>query len=314
MMGIMADVPVTLRIMEMYFAHMEAVTRGGFKWGPADVVTALAQYLKHPATFTGMNRWIHSDAGPSRGELVTVRSREQVIATATETAGGDEIDANVSQEPSVGGEEHMPEHYFEGEFGEGDSGRVISMEELRPHVQTLLPAIPVTAGALAVILRAVGSAVGSGSVVRKVLFGRLAQAVGGWELFDWLTPGVDLPSAGDIPPALWELFGASPGGVDHGGGLMGADGLSWASKEHGPVVRTWVANFTPFVMFMDGYQAAQKKTGAWTFWKAKKPLVYVPGGPMSRKTARRLASLYQRERNRAKKDFGLVNKRTGSGS
>jgi hypothetical protein len=67
-------------------------------------------------------------------------------------------------------------------------------------------------------------------------------------------------------------------------------------------------------MFMDGYQAAQKKNGAWTFWKAKKPLVYVPGGPMSRKTARRLASLYQRERNRAKKDFNLVNKRTGSGS
>jgi len=223
----------------------------------------------------------------------------------------DEIEWYTAQEPGV----VVPEHYFDEGLGGADSGRVISLAELQPKVQSMLPAIPVTMGALATILRTVGSSVpGMGSVVRKVFTGRLAQAIGGWELFDWLTPGVDLPSAGDIPPALWDLFGGMEGGREENLGLMSIEGANWAFKEHGPVVRSWTANFTPFVMFMDGYQAAQKKNGAWTFWKAKKPLVYVPGGPMSRKTARRLASLYTRERNRAKKDFGLVNKRTGSGS
>jgi len=253
----------------------------------------------------------HRLLDPAQERQIANRVIELSHADALADEMADEIEWYASQEPGV----EMPEHYFDEGLGGADSGRVISMAELQPHVQSMLPAIPVTMGALAMILRTVGSSVpGMGSVVRKVLTGRLAQAVGGWELFDWLTPGVDLPSAGDIPPALWDLFGGMEGGREGNFGLMSVEGVNWAFKEHGPVVREWVANFTPFVMFMDGYQAAQKKNGAWTFWKAKKPLVYVPGGPMSRKTARRLASLYTRERNRAKKDFGLVNKRTGSGS
>jgi hypothetical protein len=66
-------------------------------------------------------------------------------------------------------------------------------------------------------------------------------------------------------------------------------------------------------MFMDGYMAAQKKNGVWKFWKPKKPIVLVPGGPMSRKNARRLATIYNNEKKRAKKDFNLVDSRQGQG-
>ena len=65
---------------------------------------------------------------------------------------------------------------------------------------------------------------------------------------------------------------------------------------------------------MDGWQAAQKRNGTWKFWKPKKPVVYVPGGPMSKKNARRLASIYNAEKKRAKKEFNLVDSRQGQGT
>jgi hypothetical protein len=65
---------------------------------------------------------------------------------------------------------------------------------------------------------------------------------------------------------------------------------------------------------MDGWQAAQKRNGTWKFWKPKKPVVYVPGGPMSKKNARRLASIYNAEKKRAKKEFNLVDSRQGQGA
>jgi len=212
-----------------------------------------------------------------------------------------QMTTGVTMTEGFDGEFFGPGYTASGGIPSVPQGRVFTMAELQPHVQSMLPAVSIGAGALAVVLRSVGSAVGStGNVVRKVLGGRLGLALGGWELFDLATPG-DLPSPLDIPQALWDLFTGA-------GGRSGD--LGWATAQHGPVVKEWIANGTPFVLFMDGWQAAQKRTGAWKFWKAKKPLVYVPGGPMSRKTARRLASLYIQERNRAKKDFGLVNPRT----
>ena len=58
--------------------------------------------------------------------------------------------------------------------------------------------------------------------------------------------------------------------------------------------------------------AARKSTGAWKFWKPKKPVVYVPGGNNSRAQMRKLARIYKMSRDQAKKDFGLVDKRTSS--
>jgi len=103
-----------------------------------------------------------------------------------------------------------------------------------------------------------------------------------------------------------------------GDGLMitGPDftgGGDFATRQHGAVVKEWMANDTPFVMFMDGWMAARKANGSWKFWKPKKPLVYVPGGPMSRRTARRMATIFTNEKRRAKKDFNLVDSRQGQG-
>ena len=191
-----------------------------------------------------------------------------------------------------------------GGMGSIPTGRVYTMAELQPRVQAMFPALMINPGALAVVLKTVGQATGATNIVR-VVGGKAARLLGGWELFDIFTPG-DQPSPGDVPAAVWDLFGGPGGG-------RSAD-LGWATAQHGPVVKEWIANGTEFVLFMDGWQAAQKRTGAWKFWKAKKPLVYVPGGPMSRKTARRLASLYRQERSRAKKDFNLVDPRTRKGS
>jgi hypothetical protein len=215
--------------------------------------------------------------------------------------------------PSDGddGEFFGPGYTPSGGMGSIDDGRVHTMAELQPRIQAMFPALMINPGALAVVLKTVGQATGANNIVR-VIGGKAGRLLGGWELFDIFTPG-DQPSPGDVPRALWDMFGAMEGGREGNFGRMGVEGVSWAYKEHGPVVREWVANGTPFVMFMDGWQAAQKKNGSWKFWKAKKPLVYVPGGPMSRKTARRLASLYQAERKRAKKDFNLVDAKTRKG-
>jgi hypothetical protein len=40
----------------------------------------------------------------------------------------------------------------------------------------------------------------------------------------------------------------------------------------------------------------------------------MPGGPMSKKNARRLASIYNAEKKRAKKEFNLVDSRQGQGA
>jgi len=112
----------------------------------------------------------------------------------------------------------------------------------------------------------------------------------------------------DIP------FVPSFGGIDipfiGGGGSPG----DWAVAQHGPVVKEWSANGTPFVMFQDGFMAARRKTGVWHFWKPKKPIVYVPGSAMSARQAGKLATVYAREKKRAKKMYGLVDSRQGKSS
>lgn len=99
------------------------------------------------------------------------------------------------------------------------------------------------------------------------------------------TPSVDLP---DI--------------IQIGGG----GGRPPSGFQHGAVVKTWQANGRTFYKFEDGYQAVQKNDGSWKVWKPKKPVVYVPGGAMSRRTARKMAQIYANERKKAKKDFDLV--------
>ena len=155
------------------------------------------------------------------------------------------------------------------------------------------------------------------------------KALLGVESVDFLTPGIDLPSPSDLPGAIasipssaWNaikaIFAVPSNIIDEfvgGGGSAVAvfdqtTPLGWAQAQHGPVVKEWVANGVPFVEFMDGWLAARKNTGAWTFWKPKKPVVYVPGGNNSRSQMRKLARIYKMARDHAKKDFGLVDKRT----
>jgi len=110
----------------------------------------------------------------------------------------------------------------------------------------------------------------------------------------------------DIP------FVPSIGGNGAGAQIALTGGVGeWATAQHGPVVKEWFANGTPFVMFADGWQAAQRRNGVWKFWKPKKPIVVVPGGPLSRKNTRKLATLYANAKKQAKKDFGLVDSRQG---
>jgi hypothetical protein len=127
-------------------------------------------------------------------------------------------------------------------------------------------------------------------------------------LADTFLPDVDIPFVPSFP---------LPGAGDGNGVLIpgaGGDPVDFAIAQHGPVVKSWVANGTPFYLFMDGWQAAQKRNGTWKFWKPKKPIVYVPGGPMSKRNARRLASIYNMEKKRAKKEFNLVDSRQGQGA
>jgi len=126
---------------------------------------------------------------------------------------------------------------------------------------------------------------------------------------DTFTPDIDIPFIPSFP--LPGLFGGN--GTEPMPGA-GGDAVGFAIAQHGPVVRSWVANGTPFYLFMDGWQAAQKRNGTWKFWKPKKPVVYVPGGPMSKRNARRLASIYNMEKKRAKKEFNLVDSRQGQGA
>lgn len=135
-------------------------------------------------------------------------------------------------------------------------------------------------------------------------------------VYDSVEVDVDVPFVPSIPLPSWATIGGGDG--SSAGGGMPTSGvpaipaqtiMSTASAQHGPVVKTWMApkvNGRPFVMFADGWIAVQRLNGTWHFYKPKKPVVYVPGGPMSRKTAKRLAELYQQEKKRAKKTFGLV--------
>jgi len=168
------------------------------------------------------------------------------------------------------------------------------------------------------LLPVLGMAVARG--VTSFRMSRLGRILFGAEVLDLLTPDIDLPSPSDIPQVALELAKTlfidipgvllSPGALRGGGSFPGGIDGQWAMAQHGSVVREWDANGVPFVQFMDGYLAAQKKNGSWKFWKPKKPVVYVPGGPMSRRQASRMATLYQAERKRVKKTFDLVDRKS----
>jgi len=145
-----------------------------------------------------------------------------------------------------------------------------------------------------------------GGAIAAVLAAYLATVLADTFIID-----ADIPFVPSIPGLGSKIPGDGALGEHHPGLMFGAGDV--VTAQHGAVVKEWWANDTPFVMFMDGWMAARKANGSWKFWKPKKPLVYVPGGPMSRRTARRMATLYTNEKRRAKKDFNLVDSRQGQG-
>lgn len=181
-------------------------------------------------------------------------------------------------------------------------------------LSALLPLLPESArNALLGLLG--GAGVVRGATLGKAAILRLATGRFSWLVpilsavligFDSITADIDIPFVPSIP-GFPQIGGSSDvPDIPHEFNNGARNFAQQAVNQHGPVVKTWVANGTPFVMFADGWMTAQRANGTWHFWKPKKPVVYVPGGPMSRKTARRMASIYNRERKRAKKDFNLV--------
>jgi predicted RNA binding protein YcfA (HicA-like mRNA interferase family) len=147
----------------------------------------------------------------------------------------------------------------------------------------------------------------------------------GAEAIDLFTPEIDLPSPSDIPGALvsvsagtWRAirelidipldvlgnFGFSIPGLGGGGLVVETDPMS----PYGPIVKRWTAGVTPFVLTQFGWIGARKKSGVWSWYKPKKPLVVVPGHPPDARTARKLATIWKRERKQAKKIFDLVDR------
>jgi hypothetical protein len=94
--------------------------------------------------------------------------------------------------------------------------------------------------------------------------------------------------------------------------LFSANGETPAELPHGPVVKTWTAGVTPFVLTQSGWIGARRKNGTWSWYKPRKPVVLIPGRPLKAGQARKLAKIYDKDRKQAKKLYGLVDKSSGS--
>jgi hypothetical protein len=156
---------------------------------------------------------------------------------------------------------------------------------------------------------------------------RLALAAGAGELLDLLTPGFDLPSPSDIPGALREVTRATwdiintvvelPEDLFRQFLSTGRNGrmIPEDTEGHGPIVKTWRApepDGVPFVLTQQGWIGARRLNGTWSWYKPKKPMVITPGIPLDARQARKLALIYKREKKKAAKVFGLVERKPKS--
>ena len=111
---------------------------------------------------------------------------------------------------------------------------------------------------------------------------RLGQLLVGSEVADILTPGIDLPSPSDVPPAA--LAVASRTGatmVDVLDVLLGPAinfGGPGGPPNGGVVMKQWVANGRPFFLMEDGWTWVQKLDGSWKKYRQPKPVVLMPNG------------------------------------
>jgi len=155
---------------------------------------------------------------------------------------------------------------------------------------------------------------------------KVVQVGAGVESVDLVTPGVDIPSPSDIPPGAWlaikEIFDLPVEVTRHFfPGAFGGNGngivVPSDTEGHGPIVKTWRApepDGVPFVLTQQGWIGAMRKNGTWTFYKPKRPMVITPGIPLDARQARKLALIYKRERKKAAKVFGLVERKPAGGS
>jgi len=187
----------------------------------------------------------------------------------------------------------------------------------------VLPLIGLIGGLLMSVGRPLILPLAKNSVVRK-----LAIAAGWGELIDIATPGVDLPSVSDIPGALATTSNATWGVVnsiidlprDIFGQFFGFGGdaprmVPEDTEGHGPIVKMWRApepDGVPFVLTQQGWIGARRLNGTWTWYKPKKPMVITPGIPLDARQARKLALIYKREKRKAAKVFGLVERKPKS--
>jgi len=197
---------------------------------------------------------------------------------------------------------------------------------LDPRIANLVLPLPGgTMGLVGGLMRSLGR----GSVVplaRGSLALKASLAAGFSELVDLFTPGIDLPSPSDIPGALatipanvWnqittivdlprDIFGQFFG-------FGGGDVIPEDTEGHGPIVKTWRApepDGVPFVLTQQGWIGARRLNGTWSWYKPKKPMVITPGIPLDARQARKLALIYKREKRKAAKVFGLVERKPKS--
>ena len=163
-------------------------------------------------------------------------------------------------------------------YGEGVGGT------LAPS-QSMLPAVPMVAGAavvvtLAMLVARYGTLIGTGvwtalrglGVAGRVQWSRLPGwlktalaflgiSEGGELILEGLDDGVDL-----LPLPGWPWGGG--GAPDHP-----------AAQLHGGVVKSWRPTGNLWMArYADGYMGAQRKDGTWTTWKPKKPIVIFTNG------------------------------------
>ena len=231
-------------------------------------------------------------------------------ASADGTSGGDGVSSpydygqNGQTNESGAVADPSGDVHFLGAQGEY-AGGYLTLDQVQES-SALAALLPIILGAAAV------ARVAGATVLR---FATNWRVLAGAEGIDLSTPGIDLPSPSDVPGAMLEIartiFIDVPGQfIGFGGGGGGGFPGGVLASMHGPAVKEWT---TPggyrHWLFQDGWTAHERKNGTIRWYKPKKPIVYVPGGPLSRRAAYRLAKLYKQTRDDAKKTFNLVDRK-----
>jgi hypothetical protein len=232
--------------------------------------------------------------------------------------------------PVVG--DPMPTHPITGTFGDPHFGTAMTgrpIIDLNDPIMGaflglgVLPLMGLIGGMLLSLGRPLVLPLAKNSLVRK-----LAMAAGMGELLDISTPSIDLPSVSDIPGALatipantWEVVNSIvdlPRDIFGQFFGFGGDAPRFVPEDtegHGPIVKMWRApepDGVPFVLTQQGWIGARRLNGTWSWYKPKKPMVITPGIPLDARQARKLALIYKREKRKAAKVFGLVERKPKS--